>query len=169
MEVPDPVHPSTEEVGIDSGIATFAATSAGIRHPPLNAYRRVEQKKARIQRRLARMVTYSCKRLAHHTHDVGVQTTLAWGHGDCRQPALYLADLPRVRACRQRESPPTSLVLLRCVWLCIPRRCGRCGEYSRPGAQGEVKRLLASVEATGILGLQAGEDVKAVRVAIGQL
>lgn len=60
LDVPDPVHPSTAEVGIDLGIAIFAATSAGELHPPLNAYRRVEQKKARMQRRLAGMVKYSC-------------------------------------------------------------------------------------------------------------
>ncbi len=60
LDVPAPVHPSTAEVGIDLGIATFAATSAGALHPPLNAYRRVEKKKARMQRRLAGMVKYSC-------------------------------------------------------------------------------------------------------------
>jgi len=71
LDVPTPVHPSTAEVGIDLGIATFAATSAGELHPPLNAYRRVEKKKARMQRRLAGMVKYSCnwkkqqRRLAH--------------------------------------------------------------------------------------------------------
>jgi putative transposase len=60
VDVSDPVHPSTDEVGIDLGIATFAAFSDGTLHPPLNAYRRVEQKKARLQRRLAGMVKYSC-------------------------------------------------------------------------------------------------------------
>jgi putative transposase len=60
LDVPDPGHPSTAAVGIDLGIATFAATSAGELHPPLNAYRRVEKKKARMQRRLAGMVKYSC-------------------------------------------------------------------------------------------------------------
>ena len=60
LDVPAPVHPSMAEVGIDLGIATFAATSAGELHPPLNAYRRVEKKKARLQRRLAGMVKYSC-------------------------------------------------------------------------------------------------------------
>jgi putative transposase len=59
QEVSDPVHPATAEIGIDLGIATFAATSTGELHPPLNAYRRVEKKKARMQRRLAGMVTYS--------------------------------------------------------------------------------------------------------------
>jgi len=59
MEVETPVHPATAEVGIDLGIATFAATSDGVLHPPLNAYRRVAKKKARMQQRLAGMVKYS--------------------------------------------------------------------------------------------------------------
>src|SRR5262249_2058110 len=49
QEVPDPVHPATAEVGIDLGIATFAAFSDGRLQPPLNAYRRVEKHKARMQ------------------------------------------------------------------------------------------------------------------------
>ncbi len=82
LELPDPVHPATAAVGIDLGIATFAATSDGDLHPPLNAYRRVEKKKARMQRRLAGMVKYSCNwkkqqrriaqldiRIAHCRHD----------------------------------------------------------------------------------------------------
>jgi len=60
MEVEAPVHPATAEVGIDLGIATFAAFSDGALHPPINAYRRVAKKKARMQRRLAGMVKYSC-------------------------------------------------------------------------------------------------------------
>jgi putative transposase len=59
MDVPEPVHPATAEVGIDLGIATFAAFSDGTLHPPLNAYRRTETKKARMQRKLAGMVKYS--------------------------------------------------------------------------------------------------------------
>jgi putative transposase len=59
MEVPDPVHPSTSAIGIDLGIATFAAFSDGLLHPPLNAYRRIEAKKARMQRKLSGMVKYS--------------------------------------------------------------------------------------------------------------
>ena len=82
MEVATPVHPATAEVGIDLGIATFAAFSDGALYPPLNAYRRVAQKKARMQRRLAGMVKYSCNwqkqrrriaqldiRIAHCRHD----------------------------------------------------------------------------------------------------
>ena len=60
MEMADPVHPATAQVGIDLGIATFAAFSDGALHPPINAYRRVAKKKARMQRRLAGMVKYSC-------------------------------------------------------------------------------------------------------------
>jgi len=59
IELPEPVHPATADVGIDLGIATFAATSNGVLHPPLNAYRRVAAKKARMQRKLAGMVKYS--------------------------------------------------------------------------------------------------------------
>jgi putative transposase len=59
MDLPEPVHAASAEVGIDLGIATFAAFSDGTLHPPLNAYRRVEKKKARMQRKLAGMVTYS--------------------------------------------------------------------------------------------------------------
>ena len=60
MEVGAPVHPAPgADVGIDLGIATFAAFSDGTLHPPLNAYRRVEAKRSRMQRRLAGMVKYS--------------------------------------------------------------------------------------------------------------
>jgi putative transposase len=59
VDVPEPVHPTTAAVGIDLGITTFAAFSDGCLHPPLNAYRRVERKKARMQQLLAGMVKYS--------------------------------------------------------------------------------------------------------------
>ncbi len=82
MDIADPVHPATAHVGIDRGIATFAAFSDGVLHPPLHAYCRAEKKKARMQRRLAGMVQYSCNwkkpqrriatldlRIAHCRHD----------------------------------------------------------------------------------------------------
>lgn len=82
MDAHSPVHPATAEVGIDLGIATFAAFSNGTLHLPLNAYRKAEKKKARMQRRLAGMVKYSCNwkkqqrriakldsRTAHCRHD----------------------------------------------------------------------------------------------------
>lgn len=59
VDVPDPVHPATAAVGIDLGIATFAATSDGALHAPLNAYRQSEKQRARLQQRLARKVKYS--------------------------------------------------------------------------------------------------------------
>jgi putative transposase len=59
MDLPDPVHPATRAVGIDLGIATFAAMSDGTLHPPLNPYRKAEKKKARLQQRLAGKVRYS--------------------------------------------------------------------------------------------------------------
>jgi len=82
MDVESPAHPALADVGIDLGIATFAAFSDGTLHPPLNAYRRVAKKKARMQRRLAGMVKYSRNwkkqqrriaqldtRIAHCRHD----------------------------------------------------------------------------------------------------
>jgi putative transposase len=59
IDIEAPVHPATADVGIDLGIATFAAFSDGTLQPPLNAYRRVEAKKARMQQKLAGMVKYS--------------------------------------------------------------------------------------------------------------
>jgi putative transposase len=60
QELPEPIHPApAAAVGIDLGIATFAAFSEGRLHPPLNAYRCVAAKKARLQRKLAGMVKYS--------------------------------------------------------------------------------------------------------------
>jgi putative transposase len=60
QDVPEPVHPAPDKaVGIDLGVATFAALSDGALHPPLNAYRRCAKKKARMQRRLAGKVQYS--------------------------------------------------------------------------------------------------------------
>jgi putative transposase len=59
QDLPEPLHPAVAEVGIDLGVATFAAFSDGTLHPPLNAYRRMEKKKARMQRKLAGMVQYS--------------------------------------------------------------------------------------------------------------
>jgi putative transposase len=59
VDLPEPVHPASAAVGIDLGIATFAAFSDGTLHPSLNAYRRVEAKQARMQRKLAGMVKYA--------------------------------------------------------------------------------------------------------------
>jgi putative transposase len=59
MEFPEPVHPSTAEVGIDLGIAAFAALSDGTLLPPLNALRTHERKLARAQQALSRKVKFS--------------------------------------------------------------------------------------------------------------
>jgi putative transposase len=95
IDIPDPVHPSTAAVGIDLGIATFAAFSDGAMHPPLHAYRRMEAKKARMQRTLAGMVKYSQNwkkqqqriarldlRIAHCRHDFlhKLSTTISNNH-----------------------------------------------------------------------------------------
>jgi putative transposase len=59
MEIPAPVHPSLSMIGIDLGIATFAAFSDGTLIPPLNALRTYEHKLARVQQALARKVKFS--------------------------------------------------------------------------------------------------------------
>ena len=59
MDIPDPVHPSDAWVGIDLGVATFAACSDGTLIPPVNALRTQEKKLARAQQKLARKVKFS--------------------------------------------------------------------------------------------------------------
>jgi putative transposase len=85
MGVPDPRHPATAEIGIDLGIATFAAFSDGTLHPPLNAYRRVERKKARMQRKLAGMVQYSQNWKKHQQRIAQLDIRIA----NCRRDFLH--------------------------------------------------------------------------------
>ncbi len=85
MDVPEPIHPATAEVGIDLGVATFAAFSDGRLHPPLNAYRRVEKKKARMQRRLAGMVKYSQNWKKQHHRIAKLDSRIA----NCRRDFLH--------------------------------------------------------------------------------
>jgi putative transposase len=59
QDLPEPLYPAVAEGGIDLGVATFAAFSDSPLHPPLNAYRRREKKKARMQRKLAGMGQYA--------------------------------------------------------------------------------------------------------------
>ena len=85
MEVPTPRHPATAAVGMDLGIATFAATSTGALYPPLNASRRVEKKKARLQRRLAGMTKYSCNWKKQQRRIAQLDTRIA----NCRHDFLH--------------------------------------------------------------------------------
>ena len=85
MELPEPVHPASTEVGIDLGIAMFAAFSDGTLHPPLNAYRRIEQKKARLQRKLAGMVKYSQNWKKQHQRIATLDIRIA----NCRHDFLH--------------------------------------------------------------------------------
>lgn len=59
VEIPDPLHPSDAAIGIDMGIATFAALSDGQRIEPLDAFRKAEAKLARGQQKLSRKVKFS--------------------------------------------------------------------------------------------------------------
>ncbi len=58
-EVAEPVHPSKSMVGIDRGVTRFATLSDGTFHEPLHAFRKMEMKLAREQRKLARKTTRS--------------------------------------------------------------------------------------------------------------
>ncbi len=59
LEIPDPVHTSTREVGIDMGITKFVTLSDGTSHLPLNSFRSLEEKLAKGQRELSRKVKFS--------------------------------------------------------------------------------------------------------------
>jgi putative transposase len=58
-EVDAPVHPSQSAVGIDMGIACFAALSDGTMLTPLNSFRKHEKKLATMQRKLSRKTKFS--------------------------------------------------------------------------------------------------------------
>jgi putative transposase len=59
IDQPAPLHPSESAIGIDMGIATFAACSDGHRIEPLNSFRKWEAKLAKEQRKLALKVKFS--------------------------------------------------------------------------------------------------------------
>jgi putative transposase len=58
-EVAVPVHPSQSAVGIDMGVACFAALSDGTMLTPLNSFRKHEKKLAAMQRKLSRKTKFS--------------------------------------------------------------------------------------------------------------
>jgi putative transposase len=52
-EVETPKHPATSDIGIDMGIANFAAVSDGMMIQPIHSFKAYSQKLARIQRKLS--------------------------------------------------------------------------------------------------------------------
>jgi putative transposase len=84
-EVEIPVHPSTSALGLDLGIATFAATSDGTLHPPLNAYRKAQKALAKAQRRAAKKVKFSQNWQKCQTRIRRIYTQIA----HCRQDFLH--------------------------------------------------------------------------------
>lgn len=58
-EAPEPTPSNLPHVGIDRGVAVFAALSDGTKIAPLNAFKRIEDKLAKAQRRLARKTKFS--------------------------------------------------------------------------------------------------------------
>lgn len=59
IEMDDPMHPSGTAVGIDLGVAQFATLSDGTVYEPLSAFRRLESKLAKLQRKLSLKVKFS--------------------------------------------------------------------------------------------------------------
>jgi putative transposase len=58
-EVPDPLPSNLPSVGLDRGVAVFAALSDGRKIEPLSAFKRIKDKLAKHQRKLARKVRRS--------------------------------------------------------------------------------------------------------------
>ena len=58
QEVLDPIHGSTEQVGVDRGINSFLALSDGTLIQPLNALKTALRRLARMQRQLSRKVKF---------------------------------------------------------------------------------------------------------------
>jgi putative transposase len=59
QEIADPVKSQLPAVGIDRGVAVFAALSDGRKIEPLNAFKRIEDTLSKEQRRLARKTKFS--------------------------------------------------------------------------------------------------------------
>jgi putative transposase len=57
----DPPKIEAAPIGIDRGVAVFAATSVGQLIDPLNAFDAIRDKLAKLQRRLARPAASSCR------------------------------------------------------------------------------------------------------------
>lgn len=58
LAVTDPIHASTSAIGLDAGITKLATLSDGTVFEPVNSLKN-QDKLARLQRRLARMVKFS--------------------------------------------------------------------------------------------------------------
>lgn len=58
-EVADSIHPSSSEVGIDMGVAKFAALSTGELVQPIDSFRRLEKQMGTAQRALSRKKRFS--------------------------------------------------------------------------------------------------------------
>ncbi|MCV5153534.1 transposase, partial [Escherichia coli] len=59
LAVTDPIHASTSAIGLDAGITKLATLSDGTVFEPVNSFKKNQDKLARLQRRLARMVKFS--------------------------------------------------------------------------------------------------------------
>ena len=85
IDLPEPAHPSTSVIGVDLGIATFAAFSDGMLLPPLNALRAHEPKLVRAQQALSRKAKYSQNWQKQKARITRIYTKIA----NCRHDFLH--------------------------------------------------------------------------------
>ena len=85
VEVPNPVHPSLSSVGVDMGIATFAALSDGTLYEPLHSFRKYQDKLAREQQKLSRKVKFSSNWTKQKRQVNRIHTKIA----NCRHDYLH--------------------------------------------------------------------------------
>jgi len=79
QEVETPIHPSTNMIGLDLGIAKFVALSDGQIYEPVNSYRKKENRLAFLQRQMSRKKKFSQNPYSEDPFQGGADTT--------RQPA----------------------------------------------------------------------------------
>lgn len=82
FEVPEPVHPSNTQVGIDMGVIRFATMSDGTVIQPISIFRKLEPKLAKEQRKLARKIKFSNKWKKQKTKIQKVHHRIASVRGD---------------------------------------------------------------------------------------
>jgi putative transposase len=58
-EIDTPVHPSTTAIGIDMGVVKFATLSDGTVYLPLNSFKAMQSKLAKLQKQLKNKKKYS--------------------------------------------------------------------------------------------------------------
>jgi putative transposase len=122
-EAPDPIPSILPAIGIDRGVAVFAALSDGSKIEPLNAFKAIKDKLAKAQRKLSRKVKFSAnwkkqkakisrlhRKAANARKDFlhKLSTDLAKSHGLIKLEKLQVQNMTR-SAKGTVESPSTNV------------------------------------------------------------